>query len=191
MEEEDPEHSLFKFMAKVGHEDDSEITDETVNEDDKAVNEIEEQILVVEGFSVDDDNHPAPKNIPAHEENEGSEQPRSVNFGWNGICYRRRDGNGESRAILTQLRGVALEGVSMMPSWWSLLRSSKPSWERLRWRSATFLVLPRLSLVKTNKFSLDELFIWQCTSFRQGACCSKGLGSGRYQKQRPPQRKIK
>jgi hypothetical protein len=66
------------------------------------------------GFSVDDDNEPAPENIPIPEENDNNAAPDGRRWGWAGIDHRKHAGGQSTRARINCLTGLALEGTTML-----------------------------------------------------------------------------
>jgi hypothetical protein len=68
------------------------------------------------GFAVDDDNEPAPENIPLPQENNNNaatDDGRTC--GWAGIDHREQaNGLSNTRARINCLSGLALEGATML-----------------------------------------------------------------------------
>jgi hypothetical protein len=70
-----------------------------------------EDIEMVEqmGFQVDDDNNPAPENIPDRTNRDDS----GLKWGWNGFDARKESGNcWDSPARLTHFDGIAVKGIT-------------------------------------------------------------------------------
>ena len=65
------------------------------------------------GVEVDDDNDPAPENIPL-EGNPPQESLQDNAWGWSGFCPRRVQGFGERRPSINGLAGVALSSVTIL-----------------------------------------------------------------------------
>jgi hypothetical protein len=67
------------------------------------------------GFSVDDDNEPAPENIPLPQENNNnSATDDGRTWGWAGIDHRKQANGLSSRTQINCLSGLALEGATML-----------------------------------------------------------------------------
>jgi hypothetical protein len=68
------------------------------------------------GFSVDNDNEPAPENIPLPQENDNNAaKDDGRTWGWAGIDHREQaNGLSTSRARINCLSGLALEGATML-----------------------------------------------------------------------------
>lgn len=67
------------------------------------------------GFSVDDDNEPAPENIPIPQENNNNAATDDGRrWGWAGIDHRKHAGGQSTRARINCLTGLALEGATML-----------------------------------------------------------------------------
>lgn len=71
----------------------------------------------VMGFGVNDDNKPAPENIPVPnlqvEQNEEG-WLEGQEWGWNGFCHRKREGGIQERAKLNTVASVVLESIDMV-----------------------------------------------------------------------------
>jgi hypothetical protein len=67
------------------------------------------------GFSVDDDNEPAPENIPLPQENDNNAATDDGRtWGWAGIDHRKQANGLSTRARINCLSGLALEGATML-----------------------------------------------------------------------------
>ncbi len=67
------------------------------------------------GFLVDDDNEPAPENIPLPQRNNNNAATDDGRtWGWAGIDHRKQANGISSRARINSLSGLALEGATML-----------------------------------------------------------------------------
>jgi hypothetical protein len=67
------------------------------------------------GFVVDDDNEPAPENIPTPQENNNDAAADDGRpWGWAGIDYRKQANGQCTKARINFLSGIALEGATML-----------------------------------------------------------------------------
>jgi hypothetical protein len=67
------------------------------------------------GFLVDDDNEPAPENIPLPQQNNNNAATDDGRtWGWAGIDHRKQANGISSRARINSLSRLALEGATMM-----------------------------------------------------------------------------
>lgn len=70
------------------------------------------QLARAAGFEVDDDNEPAPENVPVETEHqEGNTQQQ---WGWQGIDHWKSIGGQTTKASLIGLSGIALEGQTIV-----------------------------------------------------------------------------
>ena len=94
--------------AREAEEDvEQELGDDTLHLGNRA-----EDIAVVrgQGLMVDDDNDPAPENVPEEPAVQGIGEEQS--WGWDGTCKRKCTGAVNHGARITNLTGVALETVT-------------------------------------------------------------------------------
>jgi hypothetical protein len=66
------------------------------------------------GFVVDDDNEPAPENIPTPTENANIEATDGLAWGWAGIDHRKQANGTATRARINCLSGIALQGATLL-----------------------------------------------------------------------------
>jgi hypothetical protein len=66
------------------------------------------------GFIVNNDNEPAPKNIPAPTENNKTAATDGLAWGWAGIDHRKQANGQATKARITCLSGIALEGATLL-----------------------------------------------------------------------------
>jgi hypothetical protein len=86
VEEEGPEACLFDAVATI--ETGEEELQQLPTEVDPTTPSAEDvNNLLAEGFAVDDDNHPAPENIPTA--NDTTTTGTQQTWGWSGFCSRR------------------------------------------------------------------------------------------------------
>jgi hypothetical protein len=66
------------------------------------------------GFIVDDDNEPAPENIPPARVNNNRQEPPERVWGWSGIDHRKQANGLRSSARINCLSGIALQGATTL-----------------------------------------------------------------------------
>lgn len=70
--------------------------------------------LRASGVDVDDDNEPAPENVPAEGTVPQEEPPQNNTWGWSGFCPRRGQGFGERKPHIRGLAGVVLSSMTLL-----------------------------------------------------------------------------
>ena len=75
------------------------------------------RIVRAAGLDVDDDNEPAPENIPPATINNEQLNNPSAAWGWSGFCERRMSQATNGRARLNGLSGVGLACVGILTMW--------------------------------------------------------------------------
>jgi hypothetical protein len=66
------------------------------------------------GFIVNNDNEPAPKNIPAPTENKNTAATNGLAWGWAGIDHRKQANDQATKAHINCLSGIPLEGAMLL-----------------------------------------------------------------------------
>jgi hypothetical protein len=70
---------------------------------------------LVLGFVVDDDNEPAPENIPAPQDNNNLEATDELQWGWGGIDHRKQANCQATRAGIMLTRALAMQRLLPEP----------------------------------------------------------------------------
>jgi hypothetical protein len=70
------------------------------------------------GLDVDDDNDPAPENIPTTDPH--GTNHNTTTWGWNGFCYRRMANVEDTKPRLKGLSGVGLANATLLTMWQTL-----------------------------------------------------------------------
>ena len=81
------------------------------------------ELLRREGFNIDDDNDPAPENIPANNR-ESSAPVEETMWGWKGFCHRKSSGFGNRAPRINTLPHDVLGNVSFLAMFLLLLPST-------------------------------------------------------------------
>jgi hypothetical protein len=70
--------------------------------------------VCVLGFVVDNNNEPAPENIPAPDNNNLEATDAGLQWGWGGINHRKQANGQATRARINCLSGIALQGAMLL-----------------------------------------------------------------------------
>ena len=163
MEEGDPDLFFSDLGTSVGGEEDAapiplpEAVDDTINGMSEEVNTIEALQGVVD---IDNDNEPAPKNVPRTPDN--SNRLLSTEWGHDGFCFRRSQNM----------------GTNFLPSWNNCIDESMSKWIN-KYTCPGFMYIPR----KPWKFGKeyhdagcsDSNIIW-ALDLREGKDWPQNLG---------------
>jgi Transposase IS4 len=105
--EEGPEEYFFDppaLQAAGGTLEENELPEEVINLLSLNRNLIDEDFDCVRGMvDFDDDNAPAPENIP-DDSNEERDGPRYYDWGHSGVCYRRKEYHADNKPVLVDYR---------------------------------------------------------------------------------------
>lgn len=111
VEAEGPSTQLFGEVpaeeAKEAQEEAEELPEE-VTRNSATVEDV--GLIRNEGFGVDDDNDPAPENVPT----EGETVTDNQTWGWSGICHRKSTNIANTPARLNGMSGIEVKSMSYL-----------------------------------------------------------------------------
>ena len=117
-DEDDEEGEEEVHNGEDGEESGEPIADRVLQLRNRTITNEDIHNVRAMGFGVDDDNDPAPENVPVENERGPRENDSGLygnqSWGWSGFCNRKKEGGVREKAKINGVNGMVLENIGLV-----------------------------------------------------------------------------